>query len=108
MFFLMQNIFILPAMQHGFCAKPPFIDQGVMINRSHRSHLRLLLSTEHEVTRFTLEVTAIFHHVMLVIGLNDENADLTPLLPNEEKKMYCSRYGLMIEMRCKVARMLRH
>ena len=23
MFFLMQNIFIVPAMQHGCCAKPP-------------------------------------------------------------------------------------
>ena len=45
MFFLMRNIFILPAMQHGFCAQPPFIDQDVMIN-----HLRVLLSTDYEVT----------------------------------------------------------
>ena len=50
---------VLSNAEHFHCSfheQPLFIDQGVMIDRSHRSVLRLLLSTEHEVTNFTLEV----------------------------------------------------
>ena len=40
----MQDIFIVPAMHATWLP-----DQGVMIERLHRSLLRLLLSTEREV-----------------------------------------------------------
>ena len=35
MFFLMQNIFIVPAMQHGCCAKPLLIDTRLQIPLVH-------------------------------------------------------------------------
>ena len=57
-FFLREkNVFSNAKYFHCSChAKPLFIDQGVMTDRLHLSLFRLLLSTGHEVTNFTLEV----------------------------------------------------
>ena len=57
-FFFLQEKNVLSNAKYFHCschAKPLFIDQGVMIDRLHRSR-SLLLSTEHEVINFTLEI----------------------------------------------------